>query len=129
MNIHPAAIADPLDYEAIEKGVSARQVQELIRKGALAREDLFRAIPERTFKRRLAARGKLRLEEADAIARILRVNALAQWAFQDETAARAFLDLPNPALKNRMPRMMAQTDAGAREVEALLHRFVYGDHS
>ncbi|MGQ0483838.1 MAG: antitoxin Xre/MbcA/ParS toxin-binding domain-containing protein [Hyphomicrobiales bacterium] len=128
MNIH-AALSVLLSYEAIEKGVSASKVQALIRKGDLAPEDVFRAIPERTFKRRLAARGKLKLEEADAVARILRVNALAQWAFQDKAAARAFLDLPNPALKNRIPRAMAQTDAGAREVEALLHRFVYGDHN
>lgn len=129
MNIHARSLTAPLDYASIEKGIPARAVMDLIKKGALAREDVFRAIPERTFKRRLAARGKLKLEEADAVARILRVNALAQWAFRDEAEARAFLDLANPALKNRIPRAMAQTDAGAREVEALLHRFVYGDHS
>jgi putative toxin-antitoxin system antitoxin component (TIGR02293 family) len=129
MNIHARSLAAPLDYASIEKGIPARAVMDLIKKGTLAREDVFRAIPERTFKRRLAARGKLRLEEADAVARILRVNALAQWAFREEAAARAFLDLANPALKNRIPRRMAQTDAGAREVEALLHRFVYGDYS
>ncbi len=129
MNIHARPLAAPLDYASIEKGIPARVVMDLIKKGTLAREDVFRAIPERTFKRRLAARGKLKVEEADAIGRILRVNALVQWAFQDKVEARAFLDLPNPALKSRIPRAMAQTDAGAREVEALLHRFVYGDHS
>ena len=128
MNITSRTLTAPLDYASIEKGIAARAVMDMIKKGMLAREDVFRAIPERTFRRRLAARGKLKLEEADAIARILRVNALAQWAFRDEAAARAFLDLANPALKNRIPRTMAQTDAGAREVEALLHRFVYGDH-
>ena len=128
MNIH-AAVAVPLDYAAIEKGVSAREVQALIRKGVLAAEDVFRAIPERTFKRRLADRAKLRIEEADAIARILRINALARWAFDEDTAAREFLDLANPALGNRIPRVMAHTDAGAREVEALLYRFAAGDYS
>lgn len=129
MNIHSTAIAIPLDYASLEKGVSALKVQKLIRKGVLAQEDVFRAIPERTFKRRLAEKGKLRIEEADAIARILRINALARWAFDETNAAREFLDLPNPALANRVPRVMAQTDAGAREVEALLHRFVAGDYS
>lgn len=128
MNIH-AAISNPLDYASIEKGLSARKVQDLIRRGALAKEDVFRAIPERTFKRRLAARGKLRLEEADAVARILRINAVARWAFGERADAQRFLDLPNPALANRIPRIMAHTDAGAREVEAVLHRFVYGDYS
>jgi putative toxin-antitoxin system antitoxin component (TIGR02293 family) len=128
MNIH-APITVPLDYASIEKGISAKQVQEMIRKGQLAKEDLFQTIPERTFKRRLASRGKLKLEEADAIARILRINELAQWAFQDRGMARQFLELPNPSLANRIPRLMAHTDAGAREVEALLHRFVYGDYA
>jgi len=129
MNIHSTAIAIPLDYASLEKGVSALKVQKLIRKGVLAQEDVFRAIPERTFKRRLAEKGKLRIEEADAIARILRINALARWAFDEADAAREFLNLPNPALADRVPRVMAQTDAGAREVEALLHRFVAGDYS
>jgi putative toxin-antitoxin system antitoxin component (TIGR02293 family) len=128
MNVH-AAIPIPLDYASIERGISAKQVQEMIRKGQLAKEDVFQAIPERTFKRRLASRGKLRLAEADAIARILRINELARWAFRDHVLARQFLDLPNPALANRVPRMMAHTDAGAREVEAVLHRFVYGDYT
>ena len=128
MNIH-AAVSNRLDYASIEKGLSARKVQDLIRSGALAQEDVFRAIPERTFKRRLAEKAKLRIEEADAIARILRVNTLARWAFGDKLDAQRFLNLPNPALANRIPRIMAQTDAGAREVEAVLHRFVHGDYS
>jgi putative toxin-antitoxin system antitoxin component (TIGR02293 family) len=129
MNIHPS-VPTPLDYKAIEKGVSAREVEALIRKGALDAEDVYRAIPERTFKRRLAGKAKLRIEEADAIARILRVNALARWAFDnDEESARFFLSTANPMLGDRTPRVMAATDAGAREVEALLFRFAAGDYS
>jgi putative toxin-antitoxin system antitoxin component (TIGR02293 family) len=128
MNVH-APISFSLDYEKIEKGLSARSVQALIRKGVLVQEDVFRSIPERTFKRRLAENAKLRIEEADAIARILRTQALARWAFGDQAEAKRFLDLPNPALGNRIPRIMAHTDAGAREVEAVLRRFVYGDYS
>ncbi len=128
MNLRTAIVA-PLDYARIEEGITARQVEELIGKGELSREDVFRAIPGRTFKRRLADKAKLRIEEADAIARILRINAQALWAFGEAPAAHAFLDQPNPALGNRVPRVMARTDAGAREVEALLHRFVNGDYS
>ena len=123
------AIAVPLDYARIEQGVSAAQVQELIGKGLISREDVYRAVPERTFKRRLAEKGNLKTEEADAIARAMRVNELARWAFGDDEQARQFLDLANPALGNRMPRVMAATDAGAREVEALLFRFAAGDYA
>ena len=123
------AIAVPFDYARIEQGVSAAQVQELIGKGLISREDVYRAVPERTFKRRLAEKGNLRTEEADAIARAMRVNELARWAFGEDDDARQFLHLPNPELGGRVPRVMAATDAGAREVEALLYRFAFGDYS
>lgn len=128
MTLH-AAITMPLDYAQIEHGVSAARVQELIGKGLVSRDDVYRAVPERTFKRRLAEKGNLKTEEADAIARAMRVNELARWAFGDGERARQFLDLANPALGNRMPRVMAATDAGAREVEALLFRFAAGDYA
>ena len=128
MTMHDA-IAVPLDYDRIERGVSASQVQELIGKGLISREDVYRAVPERTFKRRLAEKGNLKTEEADAIARSMRVNELARWAFGEDDEARQFLDLPNPELGGRVPRLMAATDAGAREVEAVLYRFAFGDYA
>ena len=128
MNIH-AAIPALLDYARIERGVTARQLEEMIARGLIAREDVYSAIPERTFKRRLADRAKLKIEEADAIARLMRVNALAQWAFGEVDMAQQFLDMPNPELGNRVPRLMARTDAGAREVEAVLYRFAFGDYA
>lgn len=122
-----AHIAVPLAYALLEKGLSAKAVNKLIASGELLREDVYRVVPERTFKRRLSENAKLRIDEADAIARILRVRATALWAFGNAQLAAQFLGLPNPALHNHVPREMAQTDAGAREVEAHLHRFVFGD--
>jgi putative toxin-antitoxin system antitoxin component (TIGR02293 family) len=122
-------ISAPLDYAQIERGVSAAQIQDMIGKGVISRDEVYRAVPERTFKRRLAEKGDLRIEEADAIARLMRINELARWAFGNEEQAQEFLDLPNPILGNRVPRVMALTDAGAREVEAILFRFVYGDYT
>ena len=127
MNVH-ARIETPIDYAELEKGLPAMQVLKLIEAGKNARAEVYRIVPERTFKRRLAARAKLRLEEADAIGCLLRINALAKWAFGDDATARAFLDLANPALGNRIPQVMDLTDAGAREVEALLHRFASGNY-
>lgn len=124
-----AAVPVQIDYERIEKGLSASAVEALIRKRAIAREDVYRAIPERTFKRRLAEKAVLRIEEADAIARTLRINGLARWAFGDERRAQQFLDLANPELGGRVPRGMAETDAGARAVEAVLYRFAFGDYA
>ena len=59
----------------------------------------------------------------------LSIEELARWAFRDEAAAKLFLDLPNPALGDKVPRDLAQTEAGAREVEAVLVRFMHGDYT
>ena len=127
MNIHSRPVQPTFEYRDIARGVSAKSVMAMIGKGTLAREDVFRVIAERTLMRRVAANEKLKLEEADAIARLLRVRALAHWAFPDAKAADVFLASPNPSLANETPRALAATDAGAREVEALLHHFVFGD--
>lgn len=119
----------PSDYAQLEKGVAARLVQKFIKSGELTANDVYRVVPERTFKRRLLENAKLRLEEADAILRLLRVRASAIRAFGELKMADEFLSSVNPRLGNRVPREMAATDAGARDVEALLQRFVFGDFS
>lgn len=121
-----AAIPAGLGYAEIAKGISARLVVRRVKDGELSWADVYRVVPERTFKRRLAEGEALKTAEADAIARLLRVSELAQWAFRDKAKARLFLDTPNPALGRHIPWDMAQTDAGARDVEALLVRFVHG---
>jgi putative toxin-antitoxin system antitoxin component (TIGR02293 family) len=128
MNIN-APLPTGYSFHDLEKGVTARRVQKYLESGELFAEDVYRVVPERTFKRRLTENAKLRLEEADAILRLLRVRATAIWAFSDVTKADAFLSLANPSLGNRIPRNMSATDAGARDVEGLLHRFVFGDIS
>lgn len=125
MTIH-AAIPSGMGYAEIAKGVSARQVAKRVKDGDLSWADVYRVVPERTFKRRLSEGAVLKTTEADAIARLLRVSELAAWAFRDKAKARVFLETANPSLGNHIPWDMAQTDAGARDVEALLVRFVHG---
>lgn len=117
--------AQPFLYEDILRGVPAKRVQELIDKGVLSQKAVYRAIPERTFKRRLADRANLRAPEADAIARLLRVTEAARRAFGEEDFARRWLNLPVPSLNDAIPIELAATDAGAREVEAALGRFMH----
>jgi len=118
--------AQPFLHEDIVRGVPAKRVQELIDKGVLAEKTVYRVIPERTFKRRLANRDVLKAPEADAIARLLRVTEAARRAFGEEDFARKWLNLPVPSLNDAIPIELAETDAGAREVEAALGRFMHG---
>jgi len=119
----------PFDHDEIVSGIEARRVKGLIDRGVLAAKQVFRIIPERTFSRRLAKGEALKTSEADAIGRLLRVTEAAEKTFGDTDFARKFLNLPNPALNERIPIEMAETDAGAREVEAILTRIAHGVYS
>ncbi len=118
----------PFVHDEIVQGIKARRVKDLIDRGVLDAKQVYRVIPERTFNRRLANRERLKVPEADAIARLLRVTEAANKTFGDPNFARQYLTLPNPALKGGIPIEMAETDAGAREVEAALSRFAHGDY-
>jgi putative toxin-antitoxin system antitoxin component (TIGR02293 family) len=118
----------PFAHHDIIRGIEARRVKSLMDRGVLNAEHVYRLIPARTFNRRLANGEKLKTSEADAIARLLRVIEAAVKTFGDAEFARKYLVLPNPALKDRVPIEMAETDAGAREVEAALSRFAHGDY-
>jgi putative toxin-antitoxin system antitoxin component (TIGR02293 family) len=118
--------AQPFVHEEIVRGVPARRVQELIDRGVLPAKAVYRVIPERTFKRRLANRQILKPAEADAVARLLRVTEAAIKTFGDAEFARKYLSLPVPALGDKIPLELAETDAGAREVEDALGRFAHG---
>jgi putative toxin-antitoxin system antitoxin component (TIGR02293 family) len=116
----------PFVHDEIIHGIDAKRVKDLIARGVLGAKQVYRVIPERTFNRRLAKREPLKPSEADAIGRLLRVTAAANKTFGDAEFARKYLTLPNPALKWRIPIEMAETDAGAREVEYALIRFAHG---
>jgi putative toxin-antitoxin system antitoxin component (TIGR02293 family) len=124
----PAGFAEeapPFLHEDVVRGVPAKRVQQLIDKGVLGKQAVYRVIPERTFKRRLANRESLKVSEGDAIARLLRVTEAAVKTFGEEDFAHKWLNLPNPALKDAIPIELAETDPGARDVEDVLGRIAH----
>jgi putative toxin-antitoxin system antitoxin component (TIGR02293 family) len=128
----PSAFAEeerPYLHDEIVRGIAARRVKKLIERGVLGAKQVYRVVPERTFNRRVAKGEALKPAEADGIARLLRLTELATRIFRDAEFARRFLNLPNPALNNRVPMELAETDAGAREVEAILTRIAHGVYS
>jgi putative toxin-antitoxin system antitoxin component (TIGR02293 family) len=116
----------PFVHDEIVRGIEAKRVKDLIDRGVLGARQVFRVIPERTFGRRLAKRESLKPAEADAIGRLLRISETAGKTFGNAEFARKWLSLPNPELKNRIPIELAETDAGAREVEVVLTRIAHG---
>lgn len=116
----------PLTFAAVVEGLPARAVKGYIRAGRLREADVFSVVPKRTFERRLSGNQPLKLAEADAIARLLRVRDHALGTFGRAELAEEWLTLPNPELHDRVPIEMARTDLGAREVEAVLGRIEHG---
>ena len=115
-----------LSYSAIRSGVPATIVRDLQRASVFERQDIERFISTRTQERRLKEKQALKPDEADGLARLLRVVSHAQRVFEDEELAEEWLRSPNPALNDEVPMAMAETDVGAREVEGVLSRIEHG---
>lgn len=78
-----------------------------------------------TYKRRLA-QGRLSPEESEKAVRFARLMATAEHVLGDADEARHFLHEPHAELEGRKPVEVAETEIGAREVEALLWKAFYG---
>lgn len=114
-----AVVGDGLPYEALERlrdatGLSWRQMARLLHTST------------RTLERRRQT-GILEADESDRAATTSRVFAAALALFEyDSEAAGRWLSAPRGALGDATPWEMARTEAGAREVEALIGRLEHG---
>jgi putative toxin-antitoxin system antitoxin component (TIGR02293 family) len=84
---------------------------------------LYRIVPEATYKRR---RGTLTADESGRAERLARIFATAEYVWNSEDDARAFLSAPHPMLQGRTPLDVSMTELGARRVEELLWKLYYG---
>lgn len=114
-----------LTYHDFDVGVPTSFATDALQQG-LTRDDIRMIIPDRTLERRISEDSPLKIDEADGIARLLRVVAHARRTFGDDRLADIWLRSPNPALGEHIPIRMAQTDLGGREVETILGRIEYG---
>ena len=112
-------------YKSVKTGIPSALARSLDTSG-LTRDDIRQIIPDRTLDRRIADGDNLTIEEADGIARLLRVVAMARRVFEYDTLADEWLRSANPALDGLIPIQMARTDLGGREVEAVLGRIEHG---
>ena len=116
-------------HDAILKGVEAGLVKRAIEEKLLRLDEVHRLIPASTFARKLREGRKLSREEADQVARLLRIKGYAREVFEDTGVAESWLSEANPALGNRVPAELLLTDEGTRAVETVLRRIDYGDYS
>jgi putative toxin-antitoxin system antitoxin component (TIGR02293 family) len=83
-------------------------------------------INEKTLERRLKAHARLKPDESERVARLMRIISLAASVLESEAHARAWLNRPLRELGGRTPLQMTATEPGAREVERVLGRIEHG---
>ncbi len=120
---------DPLDIlKRVEKGLAFSALEHFQRNSGLSTNDLAEAvvIKLRTLHRR-KEQGRLEPEESDRLLRVSRVFGRALELFEGNAeAARQWLATEQTALGGERPMVLAKTDVGAREVEALVDRLEHG---
>lgn len=75
---------------------------------------------------RLDVTKHLDVVSGDRLVRAARLHAIAAEVLEDDAAATRWLKSPQRALGKAIPLELAETDVGAREVEALLGRMEHG---
>ena len=83
-------------------------------------------INEKTLERRLNAHARLKPDESERVARLMRIISLAATVLESEVHAREWLNRPLRELGGQTPLQMIATEPGAREVERVLGRIEHG---
>lgn len=113
--------------ERVSKGLPKEALKASVARICKGSEDrkhlLYRIVPEATYKRR---RNNLSAEESGRAERLARIFATAQYVWDSEEDARAFLNTPHSMLQGRTPLDVSMTELGARRVEDLLWKLYYG---
>jgi putative toxin-antitoxin system antitoxin component (TIGR02293 family) len=113
--------------DAVEQGLPKATlrivVQRVFPDASGQRAMMHRIVPEATYKRR---RDRLSPAESERTERFARVVAIAEDVWQDREQARRFLTTPHPEIGGKTPIEAALTELGARQVEEVMARIVYG---
>jgi putative toxin-antitoxin system antitoxin component (TIGR02293 family) len=121
---HVRSVADIA--EAVESGLPKHSLERVVERAGFegpARQKLmYRVVPAATYKRR----HRLKPVESEKTERLARVIALAEMLWDDDAEAKRFLTAPHPELGGKKPIEAALTELGARQVEDVVMRALYG---
>jgi len=114
--------------QRVEEGLPVMDVVQFGKQAGFTNDELAKLIniPARTYARRVAGKARLKIHEGERAARLMRVFDRAKRLFGTEENTRAWFNFELPALGWRTPLDFAQTEPGAREVEAVIERLEDG---
>ena len=110
----------------VRHGLPVGAVDQFIETGAITAAELHELVlPRKTFANRRKL-GRLTPEQSDRLVRVARIVALAEENFGSREIAHRWLRRPLTALGHEAPLVIAQTEAGARVIEAILGKIAWG---
>lgn len=114
--------------QKVEEGLPVMEIVRFGKQAGFTNEELARLIqiPARTYARRVADKARLKIHEGERAARLMRVFDRAKRLLGTDENTREWFNLELPALGWRTPLDFAQTEPGAREVEAVIERIEDG---
>lgn len=86
----------------------------------------YQLVPRSTLVRRQKEGSPLSVEESQKAERVARVFSFAVEVWGDEKGAREFMKKSHPMLDNRTPFEASLNELGARQVEQILGRLMFG---
>jgi putative toxin-antitoxin system antitoxin component (TIGR02293 family) len=108
-------------------GLPTNVVTEIIEKIYPGQTDkIYQLIPRSTLIRRQKTGAILNAEESQKAERIARVFSFAVEVWNSEDKARDFMTKLHPMLENRTPFEASLSELGARQVEEILGRLMFG---
>jgi putative toxin-antitoxin system antitoxin component (TIGR02293 family) len=114
--------------QRVEKGLPVMEVVKFGKQAGFTNDELARLIniPARTYARRIADKGRLKIHEGERAARLMRVFDYAKRLFVTDENTRGWFNAKLIVLGGRTPLEYAQTEPGAREIEAIIERIEDG---
>ncbi|MFA9202075.1 MAG: antitoxin Xre/MbcA/ParS toxin-binding domain-containing protein [Candidatus Nanopelagicaceae bacterium] len=108
-------------------GLPTNVVTKIIEKIYPGQTDkVYQLVPRSTLIRRQKAGSILNVEESQKAERMARVFSFAVEVWNSEDKAREFMTKPHPMLEDRTPFEASLGELGARQVEEILGRLMFG---
>ena len=114
--------------QRVEEGLPVMDVVKFGKQAGFTNDELAQVIniPARTYARRIAEKGRFKVHEGERAARLMRVFDYAKRLFVTDENTRGWFNAKLIVLGGKTPLEYAQTEPGAREVEAVIERIEDG---
>lgn len=113
--------------KAVVQGLPTDAVTSIVGRVYPGKTDKFyKVVPRSTLIRRQKEGSLLSIEESQKAERLARVFSFAVEVWGNEAKARSFMQKAHPMLEDRTPFEASLSELGARQVEQLLGRLMFG---